>query len=133
MIESDKNVVSIGSKVSLVLNKIDLNSSVKDTSPLEAKIVIDCLKESENKNLDDFKGIEEKVWVQVGENDRVYALVQEEKNKDKQLLDFSLLFNLTSLMLKDLQSGATLFAGIEHSKYNVRTLEIPRSISESLA
>tara|TARA_B100000427_G_scaffold266832_1_gene232373 strand:- start:452 stop:853 length:402 start_codon:yes stop_codon:yes gene_type:complete len=133
MIESDKNVVSIGSKVSLFLNNIDLNSSVKDTSPLEAKIVIDCLKESENKNLDDFKGIEEKVWVQVGENDRVYALVQEEKNKDKQLLDFSLLFNLTSLMLKDLQSGATLFAGIEHSKYNVRTLEIPRSISESLA
>ena len=133
MIESDKNVVSIGSKVSLFLNNIDLNSSVKDTSPLEAKIVIDCLKESENKNLDDFKGIEEKVWVQVGENDRVYALVQEEKNKDKQLLDFSLLFNLTSLMLKDLQSGATLFAGIEHPKYNVRTLEIPRSISESLA
>ena len=133
MIESDKIFVSIGSKVSLFLNNIDLNSSVKDTSPLEAKIVIDCLKESENKNLDDFKGIEEKVWVQVGENDRVYALVQEEKNKDKQLLDFSLLFNLTSLMLKDLQSGATLFAGIEHSKYNVRTLEIPRSISESLA
>ena len=133
MIESDKNVVSIGSKVSLFLNNIDLNSSVKDTSPLEAKIVIDCLKESENKNLDDFKGIEEKVWVQVGENDRVYALVQEEKNKNKPLLDFSLLFNLTSLMLKDLQSGATLFAGIEHPKYNVRTLEIPRSISESLA
>ena len=48
MIESDKNVVSIGSKVSLFLNNIDLNSSVKDTSPLEAKIVIDCLKEYEN-------------------------------------------------------------------------------------
>ena len=133
MIESNKNVVTIGSMVSLFLNSIDLNSSVKDTNPLEAKIVIDCLNKSENKNLDDFRGIEEKVWVQVGENDRVYALVQEERNKDKQLLDFSLLFNLTSLMLKDLQSGATLFAGIEHSKYNVRTLEIPRSISESLA
>jgi len=133
MIESNKNVISIGSKVSLFLKNIDLNSSVKDTNPLEAKIKIDCLNESEDKNLDDIKGIEEKVWVQVGENDRVYALVQEEKNKDKQLLDFSLLFNLTSLMLKDLQSGATLFAGIEHPNYNVRTPEIPRSISKSLA
>ena len=133
MIESNKNVISIGSKVSLFLKNIDLNSSVKDTNPLEAKIIIDCLNESGDKNLDDIKGIEEKVWVQVGENDRVYALVQEEKNKDKQLLDFSLLFNLTSLMLKDLQSGATLFAGIEHPNYNVRTPEIPRSISKSLA
>ena len=133
MIESNKNVISIGSKVSLFLKNIDLNSSVKDKNPLEAKIIIDCLNASEDKNLDDIKGIEEKVWVQVGENDRVYALVQEEKNKDKQLLDFSLLFNLTSLMLKDLQSGATLFAGIEHPNYNVRTPEIPRSISKSLA
>ena len=126
MIESNKNAVSIGSKVSLFLNNIG-------SSPLEAKIVIDCLNKSKKENLDNFKGIEEKVWVQVGENDRVYAFVQKEKNKDKKLLDFSLLFNLTSLMLKDLQSGATLFAGIEHPKYNVRTPEIPRSISESLA
>ena len=122
MIESNKNAVSIGSKVSLFLNNIG-------TSPLEAKIVIDCLNKSKKENLDNFKGIEEKVWVQVGENDRVYAIVQEEK-KGTRSLDFFLLFNLTSLMFKDLQSGATLFAGIEHPNYNVRTPEIPRSIFE---
>tara|TARA_Y100000739_G_C20460129_1_gene396395 strand:+ start:137 stop:514 length:378 start_codon:yes stop_codon:yes gene_type:complete len=125
MIESNKNAVSIGSKVSLFLNNIG-------TSPLEAKIVIDCLNKSKKENLDNFKGIEEKVWVQVGENDRVYAIVQEEK-KGTRSLDFFLLFNLTSLMFKDLQSGATLFAGIEHPNYNVRTPEIPRSIFESLS
>ena len=102
------------------------------SSPLEAKIVIDCLNKSKKENLDNFKGIEEKVWVQVGENDRVYAIVQEEK-KGTRSLDFFLLFNLTSLMFKDLQSGATLFAGIEHPNYNVRTPEIPRSIFESLS
>ena len=133
MIESNKNAVSIGSKVSLFLNNIGSSPSSKDTSPLEAKIVIDCLNKSKKENLDNFKGIEEKVWVQVGENDRVYAIVQEEKNKGKRSLDFFLLFNLTSLMFKDLQSGATLFAGIEHPNYNVRTPEIPRSIFESLA
>ncbi|MBE19962.1 MAG: hypothetical protein CMD69_03570 [Gammaproteobacteria bacterium] len=125
MIESNKNAVSIGSKVSLFLNNIG-------SSPLEAKIVIDCLNKSKKENLDNFKGIEEKVWVQVGENDRVYAIVQEEK-KGTRSLDFFLLFNLTSLMFKDLQSGATLFAGIEHPNYNVRTPEIPRSIFESLS
>jgi hypothetical protein len=36
-------------------------------------------------------------------------------------------------MLKDLQSGMTLFAGVEHPYYNVRTQEIPRTVSDSLA
>ena len=36
-------------------------------------------------------------------------------------------------MIKDLQSGATLFAGIDHPNYNVRTQEIPGTTSDSLA
>jgi hypothetical protein len=35
-------------------------------------------------------------------------------------------------MIKDLQSGANLFAGVEHPNYNVRTQEIPRTVSNSL-
>ncbi len=37
-----------------------------------------------------------------------------------------------NLMLKDLQSGMTLFAGVEHPYYNVRTQEISRIVSDSL-
>ena len=36
-------------------------------------------------------------------------------------------------MVKDLKSGVTLFAGIEHPNYNIRTQEIPTVTSSALA
>ena len=80
-------------------------------------------------------GIENKVWLQVGENDRVFSFSQdnqEEKEETENSSNFFLSFELSNLMIKDLQSGITLFAGVEHPNYNVRTQEIPREISDSL-
>jgi len=84
----------------------------------------------EEEKLDQLSGVESQVWLQVGENDRVFSTLQENLEGQSQ---YSLGFNLTNLMLKDLQSGATLFAGVEHPNYNVRTQEIPRTVSDFLA
>ena len=86
-------------------------------------------KQAEKEKLDQLSGVENQVWLQVGENDRVFSTLQENLEQPQ----YSLCFNLTNLMLKDLQSGITLFAGVEHPNYNVRTQEIPRTVSDSLA
>jgi hypothetical protein len=68
--------------------------------------------------------------LQVGENERVFSSLQENLKSQSQ---HTLWFSFTNLMFKDLQSGSTLFAGVNHPNYNVRTQEIPRIVSDSIA
>jgi|TARA_B100000953_G_scaffold3391_1_gene2992 hypothetical protein len=123
--------IKIGSNISLIFeNLITDDSSITDESLLKATLALKFSnKEAEKEKLDQLKGVENQVWLQVGENDRVFSTLQENLEPSQ----FSLSFNLTNLMLKDLQSGITLFAGVEHPYYNVRTQEIPRTVSDSLA
>ncbi len=122
--------IKIGSNISLIFeNLITGDSSISDENLLKATLALKFSDKQEEK-LDQLSGVESQVWLQVGENDRVFSTLQ--KNLEGQSR-YSLGFNLTNLMLKDLQSGITLFAGVEHPNYNVRTQEIPRTVSDSLA
>ena len=123
--------IKIGSNISLIFeNLITDDSSITDESLLKATLALKFSnKEAEKEKLDQLKGVENQVWLQVGENDRVFSTLQENLESSQ----YSLSFNLTNLMLKDLQSGITLFAGVEHPYYNVRTQEIPRTVSDFLA
>ena len=123
--------IKIGSNISLIFeNLITGDSSISDENHLKATLALKFSeKEAEKEKLDQLSGIENQVWLQVGENDRVFSTLQQNLEQSQ----YSLCFNLTNLMLKDLQSGMTLFAGVEHPYYNVRTQEIPRTVSDSLA
>jgi len=122
--------IKIGSNISLIFeNLITGDSSISDENHLKATLALKFSDKQEEK-LEQLSGVESQVWLQVGENDRVFSTLQ--KNLEGQSR-YSLGFNLTNLMLKDLQSGITLFAGVEHPNYNVRTQEIPRTVSDSLA
>ena len=122
--------IKIGSNISLIFeNLITDDSSISDENHLKATLALK-FSDKEEEKLDQLSGVESQVWLQVGENDRVFSTLQENLEGQSQ---YSLGFNLTNLMLKDLQSGITLFAGVEHPYYNVRTQEIPRTVSDSLA
>ena len=112
------------------------NPLIPDGSNLKATMFIEFQKESVRKEkLESLVGIEDKVWLQVGENDRIFAIADEDLERsshDKTSAVHFLRFELSNLMIKDLQSGSTLFAGIDHSEYNVRTAEIERKTSDSL-
>ena len=122
--------IKIGSNISLIFETlITDDSSITDENHLKATLAIKFSdKEAEKQKLDHLSGVENQVWLQVGENDRVFSALQENLEQSQ----YSLYFNLTNLMLKDLQSGITLFAGVEHPYYNVRTQEISRIVSDSL-
>ena len=122
--------IKIGSNISLIFeNLITGDSSISDENHLKATLALK-FSDKEEEKLDQLSGVESQVWLQVGENDRVFSTLQENLEGQSQ---YSLGFNLTNLMLKDLQSGITLFAGVEHPNYNVRTQEIPRTVSDFLA
>ena len=112
------------------------NPLIPDGSNLKATMLIEFPDEVIRKEkLGQLTGIEHKVWLQVGENVRIFAIADEDLEKtteEKTSAVHFLRFELSNLMVKDLQSGATLFAGIDHTNYNVRTQEFQKATSDSL-
>ena len=132
------STVKIGSNVSLLVENFStLNSVITEKNNLKATMSVKFSDEKIIKEkFSQFSGIENMVWLQVGENDRIFASSQknvETHTEKKTSSNYFLCFEFTNLMIKDLQSGATLFAGVEHPNYNVRTQEIPRTVSDLLA
>tara|TARA_B000000460_G_scaffold175354_1_gene124965 strand:+ start:1311 stop:1895 length:585 start_codon:yes stop_codon:yes gene_type:complete len=113
------------------------NTLVPDGSNLKATMIIEFPDQKVSlERLSQLIGIEDKVWLQIGENDRVFAIAEEvldRTNKGKTSVVHFLRFELSKLMIKELKSGITLFAGIGHLNYNVRTQEVAQTISSSLS
>ena len=81
-------------------------------------------------------GIENKIWLQVDECDRIYAIADEDLSRDNEVKTSSvhfLRFELTAAMISSARSGGSISAGIDHSAYSVDTFELPPAIRESLA
>ena len=113
------------------------NPLIPDGTNLKATMMIEFPDETIRKErLAQLVAIERRVWLQVGENERTFAEADEDlerSTEEKTSAVHFLRFELTDLMVKDLKSGVTLFAGIEHPNYNIRTQEIPTVTSAALA
>lgn len=69
-------------------------------------------------------GIEHKVWIQVGDQERVYAIADEDlerSSEDKTSAVHFLRFELTPAMLETLHNGSSVVVGIEHHAYTKQT------------
>ncbi|MEJ2258792.1 MAG: DUF3501 family protein [Woeseiaceae bacterium] len=67
-------------------------------------------------------GVEDKVYVHVADFDRVYAIADEDldrEDEEKTSAVHFLRFDLPAEQIKALQSGAALIAGIDHENYRV--------------
>ena len=81
-------------------------------------------------------GIEDKVWLQVEDCDRVYPIADEDLSRQNEVKTSSvhfLRFELTPVMMAALGKGAAVFAGVEHPAYAVVTFRLPAEIRDSLA
>jgi hypothetical protein len=72
-----------------------------------------------------FSEIGDKVWIQIGENLRVYG----ERNSSEE----KLIFKLDRLMIEDLVNQKMLYAGINHPQYNIKTKEVDLLIIKNLS
>jgi len=154
--QSELRTVRIGNNVSLLFENVETvqsklqellrNENVIQSEEIQKKLSIyklllpdtNSLKASISINSDEEekKGIDKRVWIQIGENDRVFGSPSTNLNQadDEDYGGvFVLEFDLSNLMVKDFQLGMILYAGIDHPKYNIRTKEILKQTTASLA
>ena len=80
-------------------------------------------------------GIEDKVYVQVDDFDKVYAIADEDlerENEEKTSSVHFLRFEFTAPMIAGLREGAALAVGIDHPNYPVRVDEVAPNVQTAL-
>ena len=112
------------------------NPLIPDGTNLKATMLIEFPEENIRKErLKEIYLIEDKVWLQIGGNDRVFAIADEdlERSNDEKTSDVHFLrFEFSADMITDFKEGTPLYAGIDHPKYNVRTKEISSNTCQVL-
>ncbi len=81
-------------------------------------------------------GIEDATWVQVIDFDRVYAIADEDLERETEEKTSSvhfLRFELTSEMTNAVKEGAAVSVGIDHENYRHAVEPLPDNIRDSLA
>ncbi|HYC08149.1 MAG TPA: DUF3501 family protein [Steroidobacteraceae bacterium] len=81
------------------------------------------------------RGIEDRCWVEIASHARVFAIADEDlerENEEKTSAVHFLRFELTDAMIAGLRSGAALAAGIDHEHYRYQ-VTVSESMRKSLA
>jgi hypothetical protein len=86
--------------------------------------------------LEKLRGIEDRCWVQVGDLPRLYAIADEDldrENETKTSAVHFLRFELTAEMAAQVKGGAALAAGIDHPNYHHELRPVPENVRSALA
>lgn len=112
------------------------NPLVPDGSNWKATMLIEYPDESERRTrLAQLIGIEDKVWVQVAGSDRVFAIADEDlerENEQKTSSVHFLRFELTASMVSALRGGGALAMGVDHPNYSATVARISDAMRASL-
>ena len=111
------------------------NPLVPDGSNWKATMMLEYSDEEERKQaLEKLIGIERLTWVQVGKQEKVYAIADEDlerETEEKTSAVHFLRFELTAEMLAALNAGADMRMGVEHSDYQAE-ITVPATTRSSL-
>lgn len=112
------------------------NALVPDGSNFKATMLIEYTNETERKAaLAKLIGIEDRVFVQVEGQERVYAIADEDldrENEEKTSAVHFVRFELTPAMKNALKSGAQMMIGCDHPNYPAHLEELPQETLVSL-
>ena len=81
------------------------------------------------------RGVEDRCWVQVAGHERVFAIADEDlerENAEKTSAVHFLRFELTAAMIASLRSGAALGIGTDHEHYRHTVAPVPAAVQRSL-
>ena len=122
----DVRSISIGSKISLIFK----DSSIIEEQPALVGIIgIDKTQEDEDSHFPEMVDLLDKVWIQIGENERIYG----DKKRSKDAIKEEIVFSLNKQVIKDFKQTEMMYVGVNHHKYNIKTKEIALSTVKSLA
>ena len=105
------------------------NPLVPDGGNLKATMMIEYPDVEERKRaLSQLKGVEDRVWVQAGEGARIYAIADEDlerENEQKTSAVHFLRFEFDLAARQALAAGAGLAIGVDHPQYQARMTVAP--------
>jgi hypothetical protein len=112
------------------------NPLIPDGSNWKATLLIEFPDVAERqRELARLIGLEDRCWVQVHGHGRVYAIADEDlerENAEKTSSVHFLRFELTPAMVAALKSGATLGAGVDHDHYRHSIDPVPEPVRAAL-
>jgi TusA-related sulfurtransferase len=112
------------------------NPLVPDGHNWKATVLVEYEDVEERKQaLAKLKGVEDRVWVQVGSLPRVYAIADEDlerENAEKTSAVHFVRFELTRSMVSELRRGSALFIGVDHPAYTFTLREVPEPTRRAL-
>jgi hypothetical protein len=113
------------------------NPLIPDGSNWKATLMIEFPDPEERRiALARLKGVEDRCWVEVSDHDRVFAVADEDlerENEEKTSSVHFLRFELTDAMVADVKRGAAVSAGIDHDHYRHAVSPLPQDLRDSLA
>ena len=122
----DKRSISIGSKISILFKSSEI---IEKQPALVGLIGIDKTPEDENSHFPELIDLLDKIWIQIGENERIYG----DKKRSNDAIKEEIVFSLNKQMVEDFKQAEMMYAGIDHRKYNIKTKEIALSTVKCLA
>lgn len=112
------------------------NPLIPDGSNWKATFMVEFPDVAERREkLKQLVGIEERVWLQVGETEKIRPVADEDlerDSEDKTSAVHFLRFELAREQADALKAGAPLAAGIDHEKYRVEVRPVSSNIRDSL-
>lgn len=112
------------------------NPLIPDGSNWKATMMIEYPDENERRGkLAQLIGVEDRVWVQVEGCGRVYAIADEDLERDngqKTSAVHFLRFELTANMVDALRGGAGLAMGVDHPNYSATVAQVGNAMRASL-
>lgn len=112
------------------------NPLIPDGSNWKATMLIEYTDPEERRvALSQLNGIEDAIWVRVGDGEPVYGIADEDmerRTEDKTSSVHFLRFELSPDMIESLTSGASLEIGVSHPQYSFSTSRFPEATRESL-
>jgi hypothetical protein len=112
------------------------NPLIPDGTNLKATMMIEYPDPAERQRmLARLKGVEDRVWLQVEGCERVYAIADEDLERENEKKTSSvhfLRFELSDEMRRALKYGVALAMGVEHPEYRATLDSVPSEIRASL-
>ena len=112
------------------------NPLIPDGSNWKATFMVEFPDVDERKAmLAQLVGVEDRIYMQVADFDRVYPIADEDLERDtedKTSAVHFLRFELSPEQVRALKEGASLIAGIDHENYRVEVSPVPDNIREAL-
>ena len=110
---------------------------VPDGSNFKVTMQIEYADEAQRRAmLAKLKGVEDRVWVRVAGFDPVFAIADEDlerENEEKTSAVHFLRFELSTGMIAAAKTGAAISVGVDHPEYEANTGALPEAVRASLA